>query len=276
MRENAVGDHYGRGDLWKRIRAALLANGLDPNNLEVEDLAPVDQFHSRGRSATLDLARLAGLTSKMRVLDLGGGLGGPARVLASEVGCSVEVLDLTREFCRVGERLTAATGLSDLVSFRHGNALDLPYGDSSFDVVWTQHSAMNISDKERLYREVRRVLLPGGHLAMHEVFAAPDTEVRFPVPWAREPGISHLLPQTSVRAILAASGLQELAWLDESSAAEKWFRKRAASMPPSPDSPPSLTLSLVLGPDFVRMFRNQLRNLEEGRISIARGLFKAV
>ena len=128
----------------------------------MEGLAPLDQLHIRGKEATLDLARLAELTPGMLVLDVGGGIGGPARTLANEFGCVVTVLDLTEEFCRVGEMLTARTGLSDRVTFRPGNALDMPFPSSSFDRVWVQHSSMNIAAKERLFAEIHRVLRPGG------------------------------------------------------------------------------------------------------------------
>jgi SAM-dependent methyltransferase len=181
----SVGEHYGRAELGASILAALLAAGKVPDALIPEDLAPVDQFHTHGRKATLDLARRAGVTPGMRMLDVGGGLGGPARTLASEFGCTVEVLDLTEEFCRAGALLTRLTGLSDAVSFRHGSALDMPFPDSSFDVAWTQHSSMNIADKERLYGEIHRVLRPGGRLALHEILAGPVSPIHFPVPWAR-------------------------------------------------------------------------------------------
>jgi 2-polyprenyl-3-methyl-5-hydroxy-6-metoxy-1,4-benzoquinol methylase len=123
--DKSVGEHYGRRDLASAILIALRA-GKDPAALTIEDLAPIDQLHARGSEATLELARLAGITAGMRVLDVGGGLGGPARTLASAFGCSVEVLDLTEEFCRAGEMLTARTGLADLVCFRQGNTLKMP------------------------------------------------------------------------------------------------------------------------------------------------------
>jgi SAM-dependent methyltransferase len=138
--DRSVSDHYGRSDLGRAVLAALRAAGKDPDALTVEDLAPVDQLHVRGKEATLELARLAWLTPAMKVLDVGGGIGGPARTLASEFGCALTVLDLTEEFCRVGEMLTARTRLSDRVTFQLGNALDLPFLDNSFDVVWVQQA----------------------------------------------------------------------------------------------------------------------------------------
>jgi SAM-dependent methyltransferase len=270
--DRSVGEHYGRSDLVEEILAALRAAGKDPDALNVEDLAPVDQFHTHGKKATLDLARRAGITAGMRVLDVGGGLGGPARTLASVFGCTVEVLDITEEFCRAGAALTVRTGLSDLVSFRQGSALDMPYPDGSFDVVWTQHSSMNIPDKERLYQEIHRVLRPGGRLALHEILTGPTSPIHFPVPWARDPSISHLQPPETIRALITTTGFTELAWVDETASATQSFQQRPPAT--ASEGPPPLGLQLLLGPDFGVMFRNQVRNLEEHRISILKAVFE--
>jgi ubiquinone/menaquinone biosynthesis C-methylase UbiE len=270
--DRSVGEHCGRGDLAARILEALRAAGKDPDDLTTEDLAPVDQLHIRGRGATLELAHRAGITAGMRALDVGGGLGGPARTLASEFGCTVEVLDFTEEFCRAGEMLTARTGLSKQVSFRHGNALEMPYPDARFDVVWTQHSSMNIADKERLYKEIHRVLRPGGRLALHEIMAGPTSPIHFPVPWAREPSISHLQPPETVRSLISFTGFNELAWMDETVSATGWFHQRLSAT--ASEGPPPLGLHLLLGPDFGEMFRNQVLNLGESRISVIQAVFE--
>jgi SAM-dependent methyltransferase len=270
--DRSVDEHYGQGDLVEKILAALRAAGKDPDALNVEDLAPVDQFHTHGKKATLDLARRAGITTGMRVLDVGGGLGGAARTLASVFGCTVEVLDITEEYCRTGAALTVRTGLSDLVSFRQGSALDMPYPDGSFDVVWTQHSSMNIEDKERLYREIHRVLRPGGRLALHEILAGPTSPIHFPVPWARDPSISHLQPPETLHSLIATTGFTELAWSDETASATEWFQQRPPATPP--EGPLPLGLHLLLGSDFGEMFRNQACNLEEHRISILKAVFE--
>jgi ubiquinone/menaquinone biosynthesis C-methylase UbiE len=201
----------------------------------------------------------------MRVLDVGGGLGGPARTLAGEFGCAVEVLDLTEEFCRAGAALTARTRLGSSVSFRHGSALEMPYPHAAFDVAWTQHSSMNITDKERLYAEIRRVLRPGGRLALHEILAGPVSPVHLPVPWARSPELNHLLPPAAVRALLKEMGFEEVAWIDETASALRWHQERLAV---TPGRPPPLGLNLVFGGDFGQMFRNQVLNLSENRIAV--------
>lgn len=262
-----VGEHYGHPGLTAAIISALRAAGKDPDALTTEDLAPVDQFHTRGRPATLDLARRAGIASGMRVLDVGGGLGGPARTLAAEFGCRVTVVDLTEEFCRVGALLTERTRLADRVEFRHGDALRLPVKNGEFDVVWTQHSSMNVADKAGLSRELFRALRPGGRLAMHEILAGPEAPVHFPVPWASEPSLSHLETPAAARARLTAAGFTETAWTDRSAESIAWFRERLGQ------PPAVLGLHLVLGPDAPAMLRNILRNLDERRVVVAEAVF---
>ena len=158
MAGNAVETHYGRSDLGEAILAALKAAGKDLDHLTPDDLAPIDEFHGGQRPATIRLAELVGFTGTERVLDVGSGLGGPSRYLAWHYGCRVSGVDLTAEFVRIAEMLTRLTRLTDKADFRHGNALELPFEDMSFDVVWSQNAAMNIADRDRLYREMRRVL----------------------------------------------------------------------------------------------------------------------
>jgi SAM-dependent methyltransferase len=267
-----VDRHYGRTGLRERIFGGLRLAGKDLERLTPDDLAPVDHFHLRGKDATLELARLAGLAPGTRVLDLGGGLGGPARALAHEQGCHVTVLDLTEEFCRVGEELTGRTGLAGRVRFHHGDALDLPFPDASFEVGWTQHSTMNIQDKPRLLSEIARVVAPGGRLATHEIVAGPGGPVHFPVPWARDASISFLLPAAQFRAAVAAAGFREVAWRDGSAAAVAWIRERAVAA--AAQGPPPLGIHLLFDDDVRPMLATLRRNLEEGRVAAVMGVWE--
>ena len=177
-----IQQHYARSDLGTAILAALVDAGKDVNHLKPEDLAPVDEFHIRGRKATLERARAVGLDTTKQVLDVGSGVGGPSRCIAREFGCRFTGIDLTDEYCRVATMLAEGVALSHLVSYRRGDALNLPFPDENFDVVWTQHVAMNIPDKATMYREVHRVLKPGGVLAIYDILAGPAGQVLFPVP----------------------------------------------------------------------------------------------
>lgn len=158
----AIHAHYARSALGEAILAALEKAGRNLKQLTPEDLAPVDQFHIRGRVATLELAKAASLDSTKRVLDVGSVVGGTSRCLAREFGCRVTGIDLTSEYCHAAAMLTAKIGLAHLVEFRQGDATNMSFQDHSLDVVWTEHAATHIPDKRGLYREMHRVLAPGG------------------------------------------------------------------------------------------------------------------
>ncbi|OZG43071.1 SAM-dependent methyltransferase [Aeromonas sp. A35_P] len=263
----AIEAHYTRADLGELIVAALASLGKPVERLTPEDLAPVDQFHIRGRTATLELANAAGLDAAKRVLDVGSGVGGASRCLAAEFGCRVTGIDLTEEYCRAATLLSAKTGLTHLVDYRQGDATRLPFEDQSFDVVWTEHVAMNIPDKARLYGEMHRVLKPGGTLAIYDVLAGPSGPVLFPVPWARTPQTSFLVTPDALRTLLGEAGFAVTEWRDTTEVARTWFVALAEKI--RRDGLPPLGFHLLLGSDFKEMAQNQGRNLQEGRIALA-------
>jgi SAM-dependent methyltransferase len=269
---DAVSAHYTAEDLGPRILTSLRATGMDPDALQVEDLARIDQFHSGGAPATRALIRRARLQPGMRVLDVGGGIGGPARVVAHDAACTVTVLDLSEESCRVGEMLTARVGLADRVTFRHGSALDMPFPDGAFDRIWTQHATMNIAEKECLYREIQRVLRPGGWLAMQEIMAGPVQPIHFPVPWARDASISFLRSSSEIRALLAEIGFRETEWVDERDATLAGIDVSVSGQPQT--GPPPLAAMVMLGPHLPEMARNVGRNLLEDRLTLVQAVFE--
>ena len=262
----AIQTHYGRSDLAEVILAALEEAGADTQQLSLEELAPIDEFHIRGRAATLELARAAGLRSTMRVLDIGSGIGGTSRCLAKEFGCRVTGIDLTDEYCQVASMLTAKVGLDELVDYRQGDATNLPFEDNEFDVVWTEHVAMNIPDKRRFYSEMYRVLKPGGTLAIYDFLAGSSGLVLFPVPWARTPDTSFLVSPEELRDLLRDSGFTVSDWKDTTAEAREWFVRLAERI--RREGFPVLGFHLLMGPEFRAMAQNQGRNLEEGRIAL--------
>lgn len=262
----AVSDHYTRGDLGEAILAALRRAGKDPDNLAPGDLSGLDQFHFRGLEATRDQTELVALEPGSHVLDVGCGIGGPARYLAGEFGCHVTGLDLTEEFCRVGAMLAERTGLADRVEFRQGDALDMPFEDAGFDLVWTQHASMNIADKDRLHGEMYRVLKSGGRLALYDIVAGNGGPLHFPVPWARRPEISFLVTPEELRAGVAAAGFRIDVFRDVSEAGLEWRKKTMEKI--ARDGQPPLGLHVVMGAEWPEMFGNVGRNLEEDRIRL--------
>ena len=265
----AIIAHYAPRALVKGVLEALQAAGKDLDALTPDDLAPLDEFHSRGRKATQELAERAALRTGERVLDIGCGIGGPARFLAARFGCQVTGVDLTPEYCRLATLLAVRTGLADRVQFRVADAVALPFEDRSFDVGWMQHCSMNVPDKQRLFAEVGRVLRPGGRLVVYEVVAGSGGEVVMPVPWAHEASTSFLAPAAGLRRTIEDREFRVRDWEDATGEALEWFQKIVERMR---TAPPVLGIHLLLGPDMLTMSTNMMRNLEEGRIEIVKAI----
>lgn len=264
--ENATDRHYGHGTLWESIRNALDEMGKDVENLAAKDLAALDGFHIRGRAATVELANRAAISPAHTVLDVGCGLGGSARYLATEYGCATVGIDLTNEYIDVATKLVEIIGLADRVTFRHASALDLPFERESFDWVWTEHAQMNIKDKALFYREIARVLKPRGSLLFHDVFSGTEGEPYYPVPWAESSEISHLTTVQMAQKYLADTGLSIGYWADKTQASLDWFQSTAKRMKQSPTPP--LGIHILLGKTTKAKFRNIIRNLSEKRITV--------
>ena len=180
--------HYSARDIEARILAALRAAGLDPDQrLSPAALGALDHFHTGGLRASRELLELARIRAEDRVLDIGAGLAGPARLLASALGCRVDCLELSSDYCAGAALLNRLTGLEDRIEMHRGSALDLPFPDDTFDVVWMQNVGMNIADKRKLYDEIGRVLKPGGRFAFQEMAAGNAATSYFPLPWATDP-----------------------------------------------------------------------------------------
>ncbi|MCC8942954.1 class I SAM-dependent methyltransferase [Bradyrhizobium sp. Arg68] len=267
---DGVRDHYRATGLTARLRTALAVLGPENQQLTPRQLAALDQFHTCGLAATAELADLAGITAGMSVLDVGSGIGGPARFVAASRGCAVTGVDLSEPFVDAARYLTERTGQGGQVSFQVASAEKLPFDDGRFDVVLLQHVAMNIADRAQLYREIRRVLKPGGRFAIFDV-VSKSGEPHYPVPWARTPATSFLLTDAATRAAIEPAGFRTLAWQDDTEAGKAWFAQLRASGPP-----PSPNLGVVMGPDFLQLSSNLGRNLMEGRLGVLTAVFEAV
>ncbi len=276
MNIDSLNNHYHQPNLTDQILAALRLAAVDTDNLTCDDLDMLDEFHIRGRAATVEMAALVDLKPEHRVLDLGCGVGGPARFLADEYGCQVTGLDLVAAYCDAATELTRRVGLAARVSFRQGDMREMPFADHTYDCVWSQHTTMNIPDKAALAGEVRRVLKPGGKAVFYEVCAGAVDPVHLPVPWASEPQHSHLLAPAALREVMTGAGLKEELWEDVTQVAVAWIEALGAGAKDKPATAPRRPgLGLLMGADAGLKGQNMGRNLKEGRITVVRGIFTA-
>jgi ubiquinone/menaquinone biosynthesis C-methylase UbiE len=261
-----VREHYSAARLTGRIQSALATVATEDQPLTVAQLAPLDQFHTRGMLATAELAAAAGIEPSTRVLDLGCGIGGPARYLAATFGCKVIGVDLSPGFIDVATYLTARCGLSDRAAFQVGDALHLSFADAAFDTVFLQHVAMNVEDRAALYAEIHRILTPAGRFVTYDLVLR-DGDVAYPVPWARDASTSFLLSEGETRTALEKAGFNAVLWRDDTQTARDWFKVAMAGSPA--DAPNrGLNLGIVMGPDFAAMTANLARNLRENRLGV--------
>lgn len=266
----ALSRHYAPGDVWSRIVASLRAAGHDPDSLTRDVAAQFDEFHGGGRESTRALARFAGLAPGLRILDVGSGIGGPARTLAAEFGADVTGVDLTLGFVHAAGLLSARLGLAAQTRFIHGSATALPLPDSSMDVVWSQNMLMNIPDKAAFAREVARVLRPGGRFAFEAVVAG-EGEVLYPSFWAARAELSFVADADALKALLAAAGLAERAWLDNTEQVVALGRKRLAAL--AREGGPRLDIGAIVPEQLAEKMANGLRNNEEGRTRAVQAVY---
>ncbi|MGC8641968.1 MAG: class I SAM-dependent methyltransferase [Isosphaeraceae bacterium] len=270
MNQELVVQQYEIDSLQARVDMALTRAGLSNGVIRWPELAPLDQFHIRGLAGSKELAEAVGFREGSEVLDVGCGLGGPARFLAATYGCRVTGIDLSPSFVDVATTLTDRCGLSEGVSFRCADALSLPFEEASFDDAWTQHVAMNIADRLTFYTEIRRVLKPDGRLAILDVVAGNGHPLHFPVPWANQPELSFLLTADSMREVLRRAGFAEVSWDDKTEASLSWFGELQCRM----RSSPPLSMAIIMGPRFREKVENLGRNLQEGRIRLVQAVFR--
>jgi len=262
--ESAVSRHYGGEGLLGRIYRGLEEAGLDRNALRPEDLSPVDEFHIGGRPATEHLVTKLGLKKDHHVLDVGCGIGGASRYMATHSGARVTGIDLTPAYIETAKALTALTGQAEQVDFQLASALDMPFADEAFDGAITIHVAMNISDRAGLYGEIARVLKPGAPLCLFDVMKNNDQALKYPVPWAQSGETSHLTTLETTASLLREAGFSVEEAEDRTEIALEFFRQSRAA---GADGPPPLGTHLVMGASAPEKFKNVRDNIESGCIA---------
>ncbi len=269
MANNEIKDHYASPGLLQRIVQGLEAIGKSPASVELDDLAAVDEFHLRGPAATQELIEILEVGADSHVLDVGSGLGGPARHLAKATGCRVTGVDLSEDYCAVGNELTGWLGLSERVRLEPGDATRLErFAPSSFDAAWTIHVGMNVQDKGSLYASVAHVLKPGAQFVLFDILSAGAEEPQYPTPWAATPAQSFLATADEMSAHLGGAGFSIIEIKDQTSQALAFLDQNFARIKSPSEGPPLLGLHLIMGPTFKESIENVQRNLVEGRLTL--------
>ncbi len=268
--ETDVAAHYGRDGIADRILAALAAvNGADAA-VTVDALSVLDHFHGRGIVATRELVELLKPEPGEHLLDIGSGIGGPARWFAAKCGVHVTGVDLTPEFCAAAEALNRATGLDGRVTIKNGSALALPVPDSAFDRAYSQNVIMNIADKRQFYREAFRALKPGGLLALSNLCAGNGEKLIYPVPWADTAATSFLATPQEMDADLRAAGFAIVAFRNTTADVEEATRRNRQRL--ERDGLGPLGTHLILGDGLRQMQINSSLNLEQGKVATIEAL----
>lgn len=269
MDDQVINKHYGISGIFNSILKGLEASGKDIDRLTPEDLSPIDEFHTRGKESTIEIAKLAQIQPYHMVLDVGCGLGGSARYISNEYDCSVVGIDLTEEYVDVANKLTEFVNLTNKVSFKQGSAIELPFPSDHFDIVWTEHTQMNISDKEKFYGEMSRVLKPKGRLVFHDVFYGNTGSPYYPTPWAENDSMSSLCTQEEAKRAIQNSNFVIEEWKDKSRLSLDFFKEMIKKIQNS--GPPPLGFHLLMGDSAKTKLLNLARNLEENRTSVVLG-----
>jgi SAM-dependent methyltransferase len=260
---SGIADHWGRGDVYASIVAALDKNGKPLDGLTVEDLAPVDHFHARGFLATVDLAERLPIHPGQNIVDIGCGLGGPARYMAKRFRCHVSGIDITEPFVEAARKLTALLRMESEVHIAWGDGQRLPYPDSSFDGAYTQHATMNVADRPAFFSEAYRVLKPGAFFALTEHGLGPKGELHYPVPWSMDGTGSYLVTPPETRAILEKTGFESI--VIEDTGPKYLAAYRASIERAEKGATPPLGVHILMGETALEKTGNSVRNIEEGR-----------
>jgi SAM-dependent methyltransferase len=269
--EEAINIQYGQSNLVEKILEILYREEINTAEMVRNSFEPIEELHLLGSKATLELAQKVGLNDHMKMLDVGCGIGGPARTIASNFRCHITGLDLSKEYCKAAELINEYVGLSDKIEIQQGNALDMPFDNAIFDVVFLQHVLMNIANKERLFSQIKRVLRPEGRLALYTICAGKITPINFPVIWANNADINFLISALDLQKLIKSNGFKEISWNDYTKEIIKAIDLQRTN--PRPQRKPPINLGLIVMEPSLK-WKNMALNLKEQRIVVIQGIFE--
>ena len=264
----SVENHYLVNNLYDNILEKLKSIGVGVNKVKRTDLSRVDEFHVRGLEVSKELAQNI-ISNNLKVLDVGCGLGGPARMLADEKNCMVTGLDLSQEFIDTAKALSKLVNLDSKTTFLKGDALDLPFEDNSFDVVWTQHVQMNILEKKKFYSEIFRVLKTGGKFLYYDIFKSSDNDINYPMPWASREDLSHLINITELEIIFNSLGFNSFSKKNQTNAGLNSIKQMLSNI--KEFGPPKMGLNVLMGKDTKEKILNAFNHFDRGDLQLWSG-----
>ena len=259
----SISDHWGTGDVYGRIMKAMAAASISPDTVTVEQMAPADHFHARGLPATVELADALLIEAGHHIVDIGCGVGGPARYLAKRFGCRVSGVDITEPFVEAANKLTALLKMEGQVAVELGDGQQLPYGDAMFEGGYTQHVTMNIADRARFFGEAFRVLKPGAFFALTEHGLGPAGSPHYPLPWSEDGSGAYLVTPADTVAYLEGVGFVDVEVEDTGAKYLAGYR-RAMELAAQGALPP-FGAHILMGQTAPAKTKNAARNIEEGR-----------
>ena len=269
--KSQIENQYFKADLFEDICNKLKQKGIDLSKVSRADISGVDEFHVRGAEVSNELVNEIYLNDT-NLLDVGCGLGGASRMLADRFNCKVTGIDLSEEYITTAQKLSQLVGLADKTKFIKSDALNLPFENSSFDVVWTQHVQMNIKDKSKFYTEIYRVLRDEGALVYYDIFKKGEGELTYPLPWANNASISFVETIELVDAILNDLGFEKLQTTDQTLKAKQFLLGTLGKL--KKQGPAILGLELLMGKSTLKKLGNILKGIDENKIELQSGIFK--
>ncbi len=261
-------EHYSNPELINRIKLGLQKMGKSAETVTLDDLVSVDEFHVRGPMATQEIIKLLQPQANARLIDLGSGLGGPARRFAATVGCHVTGVDLSSDYCHAARELSQWLNLDSKTDFVQENVTELTgQEDSRYDGAFSIHVAMNIEDRNAFYTQAARVLKTGARFVMYDlILGSEDAEVKYPMPWAIDATDSFLRTETQMLVELEQAGFSIESTRDDSPQALEFLKAGIEKM--QQNTPPPLSLATILGPVAQQVFPNLAQNFMAGSLRV--------
>lgn len=267
----SIENYYLKEELFEDIINRLKEQNIDLNKVKRSDIAGADEFHVRGATVSKELAGSVDLEGAS-VLDVGCGLGGPCRMLADEYNCQATGIDLSNEYIRTAKELSKLVNLDSKTTFIQGDATSLPFGDDTFDVVWTQHVQMNIPDKQRFYSEISRVIKTGGYFLFYDILRKGEGEINYPMPWAGTDDLSFLFKEEQLDNYLIEFGFTKEQSTDQTQAGIEFFNTLVDKL--KEFGPPKMGLNVLMGETTKPKLMNLLNHLKSGELELKSGVYK--